>query len=75
MVQGIRRNFWARQIGRCEGSKRFFFGKKEPKNFCLRRALAMFVSQPAVNQSFFASFCSQKEVLSYRQLRISAHDD
>jgi hypothetical protein len=42
--------------------KRFFL-KKEAKNFYLPWALSMMLPDAARNQSFFASFCSQKEVL------------
>jgi hypothetical protein len=44
-----------------EESKMFFFEKKNQKTFAPLRAV---LKTPAVNQSFFASFCSQKEVLS-----------
>jgi hypothetical protein len=37
--------------------------KKRTKKLLVLRALAMALTQPA-GQSFFASFCSQKEVLS-----------
>jgi hypothetical protein len=45
-------------------SKNFFFEKKKQKTFApLRAGVTPFVKQQK-NQSFFASFCSQKEVLS-----------
>jgi hypothetical protein len=39
------------------------FCKKEPKNFYVFYAGVFDRPQAQMNQSFFASFCSQKEVL------------
>jgi hypothetical protein len=53
------------------GRKTFFFGKKEPKNFCSLRALAPALPNPSANKSFFASFFAKKEVLSsLRHIRV-----
>jgi hypothetical protein len=38
--------------------------KKKQKTSAKRGALAAVVPTPPVNQSFFASFCSQKEALA-----------
>jgi hypothetical protein len=49
---------------RAAGSKDFFFEKKKQKTFApLRARVALAVARRG-NQSFFASFCSQKEVLA-----------
>jgi len=47
------------------GKGRFVIGTQEPKN--LLRRDAKVVARPLAknDQSFFASFCSQKEVLSF----------
>jgi hypothetical protein len=47
-------------------SKRFFFEKKNQKTFgCLGMGRGRDNAHDPVNQSFFASFCSQKEVLAF----------
>jgi len=46
-------------------SKRFFFEKKNQKTFAPLRAGETPSGVTSKNQSFFASFCSQKEVLAF----------
>ncbi len=46
-----------------EASKHFFFEKKKQKTFAPLRAGEKPAARHQKNQSFFASFCSQKEVL------------
>jgi hypothetical protein len=48
----------------CLRSKACFFEKKQQKTFAPLRACMTPSSSHQKNQSFFASFCSQKEVLS-----------
>jgi hypothetical protein len=45
-------------------SKTFFFEKKKQKTFTPLRAGLAAAEPQRKNQSFFASFCSQKEVLA-----------
>jgi hypothetical protein len=46
-------------------SKRRFFEKKRAKNFYYSSALPPSHAQSQDKKSFFASFCSQKEVLTF----------
>jgi hypothetical protein len=51
-----------------EGSASFFEkkpGRPRSKKLLVLRALATAVKNPAVNKSFFASFCSKKEALAF----------
>jgi hypothetical protein len=51
-------------MGRRLGRKSFFFEKKTQKISAPLRACVLPPETQQKNQSFFASFCSQKEVLS-----------
>jgi hypothetical protein len=47
-----------------------FLKKKNQKNFCVLRAWAPPEPNPTVNESFFASFLSLKEALTFLASRI-----
>jgi hypothetical protein len=53
-----------RQPAARKPSKDFFFEKKKQKTFVFQRAWRRSGSNASGNQSFFASFCSQKEGLT-----------
>jgi hypothetical protein len=54
--------------------KQFFFEKKNQKTFAPLRAHVPPSGVTSKNQSFFASFCSQKEVLAFSDVLQTSAD-